>query len=70
MLCIFRRSNAIRAVTEFLCGGDIDCQLVRVFFAVVHNIFRYQTCQVAVLVDDRVRNRHDRSVDHFFDVFV
>ena len=70
MLCIFRRSNAIRAVTKFLCGGDIDCQLVRVFFAVVHNIFRYQTCQVAVLVDDRVRNRHDRGVDHFFDVFV
>ena len=70
MLCIFRRSNAIRAVTEFLCDGDIDCQPVRVFFAVVHNFFRYQTCQVAVLADDRVRNRHDRGVDHFFDVFV
>lgn len=70
MLRIFRWSNAIRAVTEFLCSGDIDCQPVRVFFAVVHNFFRYQTCQVAVLADDRVRNRHDRSVDHFFDVFV
>ena len=31
MLCIFRWSNAIRVVTEFLCGGDIDCQPVRVF---------------------------------------
>lgn len=70
MLCIFWRGTAVRAVTKFLRDGDIDCQPVRVFFAVVHNFFRYQTCQVAVLADDRVRNRHDRSVDHFFDVFV
>ena len=48
MLCIFWWSNAIRACTKFLRNGDPDCQLVRLFFAVVHNFFCYQTCQVAV----------------------